>query len=217
MDTSASAAESSASEDDELPPPPRKNKSPATQRKRRQDDSNRFQTADAIVKKAKPSITKGKKDFPAAVALTIDGVLQRWSEVTEYGIAFRGMTMDEQTLEVLRLNKDSVKGMKGIIKSKLLGNNYNKVIAEKLRDHISASRVIPTAMFHPSPKNIQMVTSNIKFLSVGEWVEVDVDRTPGYNSEGGIAVIISVHDDLADVKYVLITFPLNSITPFTNS
>ncbi len=33
-----------------------------------------------------------------------------------------------------------------------------------------------------------------------EWVEVDADRTPGYNSEGGIAVIIHVHDDLADVK-----------------
>jgi hypothetical protein len=140
--------------------------------------------------------------------LTIDGVLQRWSEGTEYGIAFRGMTMDEQTSEVLKLNKDSVKGMKGIIKSKLLGNNYNTVIADKLRAHISASRVTPAAMFHCSPKNLQLVTFNLKFLSVGEWVEVDADRTPGYNSEGGIAVIISVHDDLADVKYVMITSPL---------
>jgi hypothetical protein len=38
------------------------------------------------------------------------------------------------------------------------------------------------------------------FLSVGEWVEVDADRTPGWNSEGGIAVIINVHDNFADVK-----------------
>jgi len=37
----------------------------------------------------------------------------------------------------------------------------------------------------------------------GEWVEVDADRSPGFNSEGGIAVIISVHDNFADVKYVL--------------
>jgi hypothetical protein len=29
------------------------------------------------------------------------------------------------------------------------------------------------------------------------------DRTPGFNSEEGIAVIVNVHDDLADVKYVL--------------
>jgi hypothetical protein len=37
---------------------------------------------------------------------------------------------------------------------------------------------------------------------VGEWVEVDADRTPGYNSEGGIAVVIAVADALVDVKYV---------------
>jgi hypothetical protein len=58
-------------------------------------------------------------------------------------------------------------------------------------------------MFHDSPKTISITLSNPNFLSVGEWVEVDADRTPGYNSEGGIAVIISVHDNFADVKYVL--------------
>ena len=41
---------------------------------------------------------------------------------------------------------------------------------------------------------------DINFISVGEWVEVNADRTPGFNSEGGIAVIINVQDDLADVK-----------------
>jgi hypothetical protein len=55
-------------------------------------------------------------------------------------------------------------------------------------------------MFHAPPKKINMVTLDINFLSVGEWVEVDADRTPGFNSEGGIAVIIGVHDALADVK-----------------
>ncbi len=49
-------------------------------------------------------------------------------------------------------------------------------------------------------KSINLVTHDPSFISVGEWVEVDADRTPGYNSEGGIAVIISVYDDLADVK-----------------
>jgi hypothetical protein len=42
--------------------------------------------------------------------------------------------------------------------------------------------------------------NDINFISVGEWVEVDADRTPGFNSEGGIAVIKNVHDDLANVK-----------------
>jgi hypothetical protein len=35
---------------------------------------------------------------------------------------------------------------------------------------------------------------------VGEWVEVDADRTPRYNSEGGIAVVVAVADALVDVK-----------------
>jgi hypothetical protein len=39
-----------------------------------------------------------------------------------------------------------------------------------------------------------------EFLSVGEWVEVDADRTPGWNSEGGIGVVVGVQDALADVK-----------------
>jgi hypothetical protein len=28
-------------------------------------------------------------------------------------------------------------------------------------------------------------------VSVGDWVEVDGDRSPGWNSEGGIAVVIA--------------------------
>jgi hypothetical protein len=58
-------------------------------------------------------------------------------------------------------------------------------------------------MFHESPKTISITLCNPSFLSVGEWVEVDADRTPGYNSEGGIAVITGVHDNIADVKYIL--------------
>jgi hypothetical protein len=39
----------------------------------------------------------------------------------------------------------------------------------------------------------------LKFLSIGKWVEVDADRTPGWNSETGIAVFINVNDGLADL------------------
>jgi hypothetical protein len=47
-------------------------------------------------------------------------------------------------------------------------------------------------------RNLQFL--NPEFLSVGEWVEVDADRTPGWNSEGGIGVVVSVQDAFADVK-----------------
>jgi hypothetical protein len=103
--------------------------------------------------------------------------------------------------------------MKDIIRKKVRGNNYKVMVAQKLREHIIQTRAVPAEMFHCAPKSLKSVTANIKFLSVGEWVEVDADRTPGYNSDGGIAVIINVHDDLADVKYVC----SNPTTSFTKT
>ncbi len=160
----------------------------------------RAKLTEGNAKKPKRSSANRKKGDAASVTYTIEGVLTQWSDTTEYGISFRAMTTAEQTAEVSVLNKGAIKGMKGIIKSKLLVTHYNTMVAEKLRTHISEGRVRPSSMFHCAPNNPQLVTSNLKFLSVGEWVEVDADRTPGYNSEGGIAVIVSVHDDLADVK-----------------
>ena len=152
------------------------------------------------IKKSRRSPKSTKKDGLAAVTYTVEGVLATWHADTDYGASFRAMTPDEQKDEVVVLNKGAIKGMKGLIKSKLLITHYKKMVAEKLRAHITESRVLPAAMFHCTPKSINLVTANLKFLSVGEWVEVDADRTPGYNSEGGIAVIVSVHDDMADVK-----------------
>ncbi len=96
--------------------------------------------------------------------------------------------------------------MKDIMKKKVLGKNYTDMVAQQMKEHIKNSRALQSDMFHTTPKTISVVSSNVRFLSVGEWVEVDADRTPGFNSEGGIAVIISVQDDLADVKCV-ITLP----------
>ena len=58
-------------------------------------------------------------------------------------------------------------------------------------------------MFRAIPQTRVMQSMQIKFLSVGEWVEVQGDISPGWNSEGGIGVITKVTDGLADVKYVL--------------
>jgi hypothetical protein len=92
--------------------------------------------------------------------------------------------------------------MKVVIKTKTLASSFQIIVANKLREHIEASRATPASMFHSAPKTMNVLEANLQFISVGEWVEVDADRTPGFNSEGGIAVIIAVHDDLADVKYV---------------
>jgi hypothetical protein len=137
------------------------------------------------------------------MSYTVNGVMTSWDDTTEYGTSFRNMTEEEQHAEVLRINKGAQKQMKGIIKNKLIAVNYTTLVADKLSEHLSAGRVTQATMFHASPKTLSLSLANPSFISVGEWVEVDTDRTPGYNSEGGIEVIISVHDNFADVKYVL--------------
>jgi hypothetical protein len=57
-------------------------------------------------------------------------------------------------------------------------------------------------MFCAVPQTRLLQSMQIKFLSAGEWVEVEPDISPGWNSEGGIGVITLVTDGLADVKYV---------------
>ena len=113
------------------------------------------------------------------------------------------MTAGEQQLEVLRMNKGAEKGLKSVIKLKMLDMNYKVLIAEKMKEYLNESRTPLAKIFHASPKTFNAVLYDPNFTSVGEWVEVDADRTPGFNSEGGIAVIIQVHDALVDVKYVL--------------
>jgi hypothetical protein len=110
---------------------------------------------------------------------------------------------DEQDNEVKRLNKVTLKGHKNVIKHKILEVNYRTILAEKMGAHLAASRSSLVAMFHSAPKRNSVLLTNPNFLSVGEWVEVDGDITPGYNSEGGIAVIVNVMDNCADVKYVI--------------
>ena len=84
---------------------------------------------------------------------------------------------------------------------------YETLCADKLRDYLVEHRMPPSSMFRTSTPRFNTRLQAPTFLSVGDWVEVDADRTPGWNSEGGIAVIIRVHDNFADVKYVAnITF-----------
>ena len=125
-----------------------------------------------------------------------------WDETTDYGISFRGMNDTDQQAEMQRLNKGTMKAQKDIVKNKVLIDKYKFMVAERMRAHLTASRSPMTSIFHVVLKSQPRVLANPNFISVGEWVEVDADRTPGFNSEGGIAVIIGVQDNCADVKYV---------------
>jgi hypothetical protein len=71
-----------------------------------------------------------------------------------------------------------------------------------MKDYVIANRTPDSKMFGTVQSSALIQRLQVTRLSVGEWVEVDADRTPGWNSEGGIGVIISVQDGLANVKYV---------------
>ncbi len=150
---------------------------------------------------AKTSINKPQKKT-ASVIYTVNSALESWGETTEYGKSFRSLEKDMQSAEVALLNKGSAKSMKNIVKAKLIHDHYSKIVDEKLRAYLSEGCMKTASMFHFAPKYSKSAMANLKFLSVGEWVEVDGDRSPGFNSEGGIGVITSVHDDFADIKYV---------------
>jgi hypothetical protein len=154
-----------------------------------------------------PNVTAAKRpkkkstgQKSAGEIYTIDKILSTWNDESEYGKSFRGMTSDEQELEVVRMNRGAAKGLKTVIKSKLLDVNFKLMITSKMKEYLHASRTPMDKIFHVAPNHLNAVLSNPNFISVGEWVEVDADRTPGFNSEGGIAVITAVHDALVDVK-----------------
>jgi hypothetical protein len=166
--------------------------------KRKRASSSPTTNAKHGIKKLKttPGIPKRK----TKMAYTIDSIKLIWPEGIEYGDSFRAMGPEEQRAEVDRLNKGLEKGMKSVIKTKLLSDNYKKIVADKLQSHLSHCRASVPSMFHAAPATRTSILQDVNFISVGEWVEVDGDRSVGYNSEGGIAVIIKVEDNLADVK-----------------
>jgi hypothetical protein len=146
-------------------------------------------------KKGKQEVNTGGK-----TTFSVESVLDSFKEPTEYGTAFRSMDVEAQKLEVVRLNKGAATGMKGAIRKQRIDVQFKSLVSEKLKAHLIANRTEQKNMFRTvtHPRTLQKL--QLKFLSVGEWVEVDADRTPGWNSEGGIAVIVAVNDGLADVK-----------------
>jgi hypothetical protein len=155
------------------------------------------------IKKAKAtSRRKGKQEVNSGgkTTFSIESVLESFKESTEYGASFRSMEVEAQKLEVVRLNKGAATGMKVAIRKQRIDVQFKSLVSEKLKAHLKANRTDQKNMFRTitQPRTLQKL--QLKFLSVGEWVEVDADRTPGWNSEGGIAVIVAVNDGLADVK-----------------
>jgi hypothetical protein len=146
-------------------------------------------------RKEKQEVNSGGK-----TTFSIESVLDSFKDTTEYGATFRSMTIDAQKMEVVRLNKGATTGMKGAIRKQRIDVQFKSLVSEKMKSYLIANRTDQKNMFRTitQPRILQKLQLN--FLPIGEWVEVDANRTPGWNSEGGIAVIVGVNDGLADVK-----------------
>jgi hypothetical protein len=123
-----------------------------------------------------------------------------FTDKTEFGVSFRAMTAEQQKIEVDTLNKGAATGLKGAMKKNRIQVQFKTLVTEKMREYLVANRTDASNMFRTITHQRVAQKLQLKFLSIGEWVEVDADRTPGWNSEGGIAVVINVNDGLADVK-----------------
>jgi hypothetical protein len=110
------------------------------------------------------------------------------------------MNAEQQKLEVDTLNKGAATGLKGAMKKNRIQVQFKTLVTEKMREYLVANRTDSCNMFRTITHTRVAQKLQLKYLSIGEWVEVDADRTPGWNSEGGIAVVINVNDGLADVK-----------------
>ncbi len=67
-----------------------------------------------------------------------------------------------------------------------------------------AMRVSVAGMVHAKVEvKCDIVTTGAGGLTVGDWVEVMHDFSPGHNSDGGVGVIIEIVDQLSHVRYVV--------------
>ncbi len=100
-----------------------------------------------------------------------------------------------------KLNKGATNGIKVAVKAKVLDTKYSTLLCrEKLVAHLTSLRVDVKTMFRVAPPTTASRHVCAASVSVGDFVEVDADRSPGWNSEGGIAMVIAVANNFSDVK-----------------
>ncbi len=86
------------------------------------------------------------------------------------------------------------------MKAKVIATKYANICVDKLKEHLVSQRVAENDMFRKAAPVNSSRHVGAAAVSVGDWVEVDGDRSPGWNSEGGIAMVIASSINHADVK-----------------
>jgi hypothetical protein len=78
------------------------------------------------------------------------------------------------------------------------------MILSAQKSRLKALRVPVTAMIHPKVEvKPDLTFTGSAGLTVGDWVEVEHDFSPGVNSGGGVGIITSIIEFFSNVKYIL--------------
>jgi hypothetical protein len=123
-----------------------------------------------------------------------------FGEDDDFGQEYRKMDEAAKKKAVEKLNLGATKGIKNVAKEKVLTTKYSSLCRDKLKDHLISTRVEVQNMFRLAPSPSTSRTIAAAAVSVGDWVQVDADRSIGWNSEGGIAMVTAVHRKFSDVK-----------------
>ncbi len=81
---------------------------------------------------------------------------------------------------------------------------YAVVVKEAQLKRLQAMRIPVSEMVHaPIEAPFKTVLTGAGGLTVGEWVDVQHDFSPGHNSGGGVGVIIEIIERLSHVRYIV--------------
>ncbi len=114
--------------------------------------------------------------------------------------AYRAMNEAARLAAVDKLNKGATCGIKAAVKAKVLDTKYSTRCRDKLVEHVQSLRVDVSTMFRVAPPSFTLRNVAAASVSVGDFVEVDAERTPGWNSEGGVAMVTAVTNNFSEVK-----------------
>ena len=175
---------------------PLETESPQPKKRKRQPRAKKT-NGEAPLQRARGLKLKKKMD---QVTYTMEAAMTEFGADSEFGKALRDMPDADRIVAVAKLNKGATNGIKGAVKAKVLSSKYSSICMEKLKEHLVAMRVEEKDMFRKSAPVHNGRTMNSAGVSIGDWVQVDADRTPGWNSEGGIAMVTASSQNKAEVK-----------------
>ncbi len=111
-------------------------------RKRGQTKPNRAKKK-TILDKAK-RLSARETNVGGKTTFSVESIMTSFKDTTEYGQSFRKMTSEEQTSEVLRLNKGAASGMKGAIKKQRIQSQFKELVTDKMKEYLIQNRTQQT-------------------------------------------------------------------------